>query len=238
MGPGFGQGQSRTMDGQKHGLAGHDPITHFSCPRLPRRLCVCHPKRPTFSLTCILGAANQDASGAHPPCCPAAPSRHLNKSRVWIPSHVQDSKDRQREKKKIACMAVQLAKRSVDHRRLAIAGETGWPGVVCRRFRFRPQQGTLSPAMSYAGASRNQHVIALCHCSSAQDKMDDLLRPGWWFGPSCSHLAPLRRLQDAHTDLLSTPWEAPPRPWAGEVLLRPVRSLARYKRIKGDATNR
>ena len=129
--PGFGQGQSRTMDGQKHGLAGHDPITHFSCPRLPRRLCVCHPKRPTFSLTCILGAANQDASGAHPPCFPAAPSRHLNKSRVWIPSHVQDSKDRQREKKKIACMAVQLAKRSVDHRRLAIAGETGWPGVVC-----------------------------------------------------------------------------------------------------------
>ncbi len=173
MGPGFGQGQSRTMDGQKHGLAGHDPITHFSCPRLPRRLCVCHPKRPTFSLTCILGAANQDASGAHPPRFPAAPSRHLNKSRVCIPSHVQDSKDRQREK--IGCRAASwqrglwitaaLPSQVRPDGRASCAGLSTLQRPVqkvSRRFRFRPQQGTRCRSSCLTPGHLVTNMSSLC----------------------------------------------------------------------------
>ena len=115
--------------------------------------------------------------------------------------------------------------------RASCAGLSTLSKSLCRRFRFRPQQRTLSlrrVLLSYARASRNQHVIALCHCSSAaQDKMDDLLRLSLCFGPSCLPF-PIRHVrqarQDAHTDLLPmypvTSRGNPRVPRAGEVLLR------------------
>ena len=134
--PGFGQGQSRTVDGQKHRLVGDDPITHFSCPRLPRRALGLPPQKTYLFAHLHLGGCEQKTPVA--PTLLAFLPHHLdnlNKSRVWIPSHVQDNKDRQREK--TACRAVQLASGLWITAPHAIAGETGWPGVV--RWPVHPQ---------------------------------------------------------------------------------------------------